>query len=242
MQDAGVTGVIAKLGGSNNPDFPLYLETVHQANARTVFGTVAHYWANGQVGTPAEIAQRIMGSGVVQPGELVGWDCETWPNEARIWSPAEVVARSAALADAGKPYAEQFVYLSLSDLRAQHWLPVAELGVNLWVAAWDEGPVLARHWKRSGIILRQYTSGSNAEIRKVYDRDLDLNRPPDDVWTVEELQATLNAAMPDLNPLLVDNDFGRATSSRVAEYQSRTGLKVDGDPGPKTLGTLTRPA
>lgn len=240
LKEAGVTGVIAKIGGSNNADFPLYLEDVHQANARAVFGTVAHYWANGQVGTPTGIARRIMGSGLVFTGEFVGWDCETWPNEARIWTPAEVVERSKALAAEGKPYAEQFVYLSVSDLKAADWQPVAALGVKLWVAAWDNGPVLVRHWKRAGVWLRQYTSGSNAEIRKVYDADLDLNRLPLDVWTVEELQAALNLAMPDLVPLDVDNDFGNATGARVGVWQGRAKLVVDHDPGPKTLGTLTR--
>lgn len=254
MKVAGVTGAIVKAGGSNNADFPLYLETVHQANVRAVFGTCAHYWANGQVGTPAEIAKRVAGSGLVLPGERFAWDVETWtyrkPDgtigvEAREWTPAEVVERATALAEitGGVPFTDQPVYLSLAQLRSYDWRPVVDLGMPLWIAAWDSGPVLARHWRKGGIWLRQYTSGSNAEIRKAYDADLDLNREPVDVWVVEELQVALNAAMPDLDPLDPDNDYGRMTTSRVTTWQERSGgkLKVDGDAGRLTLATLTKP-
>lgn len=236
MKAAGVTGVIVKLGGSNyGPG--LYLEgdnePGHQANARAVFGTCGHYWANGQTGSPEQIAAKIVGSGLVLADELVGWDLESWPNEARIWTPAEVVARCKALDAAGIPFRRQFVYLSLKDLKGADWRPVAALGVMLWLAAWDAGPALARHWKRAGLMLRQTTSGSNAAIRKVYDADLDLNAPPEDVWTVEELQTVLG--------IPADNDYGPRTEAAVKVWQGSHGLKVDGDAGPRTLSTMTRP-
>lgn len=209
------------------------------------------------MGTPGEIAKRIV-DGLIRPGHVLrgerfGWDIETWkyrkPDgtisvEAREWTPTEARDRILALAAEpdGIPTADQFVYLRADQLASADWSIVAELDVLLWIAAWDAGPTLARHWEADRIWLRQYTSRNNASLREVYDANLDLNRAPFDVWTTRELQLALNAAMPDFTPLVVDNDYGPATTSRVGAWQTRAKLYVDGDAGAKTLGTLTKPA
>lgn len=238
---AGFPLQIVKLGGSNNDKYgppSFYLELVHQDNARAAGCEVAHYWANGQQGTPVEIAKRIVASGQVRAGEKFAWDVETWPNEAREWTPAEVRDRAVALAaePGGTPATDQVVYLSLALLRKYDWKPVVDLGVLLWVAAWDQGPCLVRHWRRGGVWLRQYTSSSNAELRKIYNADLDLNRPPTDVWTVEELQEALTARGYDVGP--IDNDYGRRVTAGVRAFQEDNDLVPDGDAGTRTLTKL----
>lgn len=229
----GVGRVIVKLGGSNNSDYPQYTETVHQNNARAAGLLVDHYWANGQAGTPAEVARAIVNSGQVKPGEALAWDVESWPGEAREWTPAEVGAYADALKAAGGPdYPLQPVYLSQNLLEKYDWAPVAARGMPLWLAAWDEGPAFAADF--DNVWLRQYTSGSNPELRQVYDADLDLNRAPSDVWTTRDVQRALGVE--------ADGIYGRVTTAAVKAHQTAHGLKVDGIVGPRTLATLTKVA
>jgi hypothetical protein len=202
---------------------------VHQDNARAAGLLVDHYWANGQVGTPAQIARAIVNSGQVKPGEKVALDIETWKNEAREWNPAEAAAVGDALAEMGIPHSDIPVYLSFKQLRGYDWTPVAERGMPLWVAAWDDGPVFVPYFDE--VWLRQYTSGSNDELREVYDGDLDLNRAPDDVWTTKRLQRFLG--------IEADGIYGRGTTAAVRAFQAANGLEADGIVGPKTLAKLT---
>jgi peptidoglycan hydrolase-like protein with peptidoglycan-binding domain len=225
-----VGSAVVKLGGSNNSDYPLYTETVHQANARAAGLLVHHYWANGQVGTPEQIAEAIVRTGQVLPGEKIALDIESWPNEAREWNPTEAATVADALHDRGIPYSDIPVYLSQALLRKYDWAPVVERGMPLWLAAWDEGPALVEDF--DDVWLRQYTSSSNAELRKLYPGDLDLNRAPDDVWTVKQLQTALGVE--------ADGDYGPITTAAVRNHQAANGLYVDGIAGPLTLATLRK--
>ncbi|GHF75077.1 peptidoglycan hydrolase-like protein with peptidoglycan-binding domain [Amycolatopsis bartoniae] len=56
---------------------------------------------------------------------------------------------------------------------------------------------------------------------------------------VRKLQRLLNARLTDLVPIAVDGQFGPATEGRAREFQSRTGLVVDGIVGPRTWAALT---
>ena len=236
--DAECERVIVKLGGSNNNDFGLYTELVHQDNARTAGLAVDHYWANGQAGTPAQIAAKIIGTGQVLPGEDFVWDIETWPNEARAWTPAEVVERATALDAAGVPFARQVVYMSSSLTRAVDWAAVVKLGIRIWVADYGQntGKVssvpLVGCWPACN--LHQYTSVGRLPG---YDGDLDLNLIGP-VWTVHALQDALNKILLAV-PLAVDGNLGSLSREAVRIYQKQSGLFPDGDPGTKTLTHLT---
>lgn len=54
------------------------------------------------------------------------------------------------------------------------------------------------------------------------------------------LQRELNAARPDLPPLVVDGKFGRMTLARVSDFQKTHSLVTDGVVGPVTWGALLR--
>lgn len=222
--------VIVKLGGSNNADFPLYTETVHQDNARAAGLLVDHYWANGQVGTPAQIAAKIAATGQVRDGETVWHDVEDWPEDgARRWTPDEVIARRDALAAAGFPL--QGIYLNQSLANNGGY---KRTGLKLWLAAYtDAAAVLVRGgWRSSDVELWQYTSSGIPATRAVYDGNLDVNRSAAGVWDVWELQGALG--------IDADGDYGRQTVQAVRDYQAAHGLTVDGDAGSKTLATLNK--
>lgn len=239
--DAGISRVIVKLGGSNNQKFPAYVETVHQDNARAAGLAVDGYWANGQATTPAQVAERIVGTGQVRPGEFLWWDVETWPNEARAWTPAEVVAYATALNAAGVPFARQGVYMSSSLTRSVDWSPVVKLGLRIWVADYgvNNGQVssvpLVGSWPRCD--MHQYTSVGRLPG---YDASLDLNRIGS-VWTVHALQQILNLILVEggAEPLVIDGRLFTLTREAVRTYQKQSGMFPDGDPGTKTLTHLT---
>jgi hypothetical protein len=228
-----VLEVIVKLGGSNNPKYPLYLETVHQNNARAAGLTVGHYWANGPVGTAQEIADRIHSSGQVKPGEELWWDVEDWPEDnVKRWTPQETVARTLAAQARGIKVEGIYLNNSLAN-SGGYGDALRPLGLKLWLANYNDGPCLVQGgWRQQDIALRQYTSVGKLEG---YDGNLDLNRPPYDVWTVERLQAALNANGADL---VVDNDLGPATVAAIAAYQAAHGLVSDGVAGSQTLTSL----
>jgi peptidoglycan hydrolase-like protein with peptidoglycan-binding domain len=63
-------------------------------------------------------------------------------------------------------------------------------------------------------------------------------RPGDNNDLVRVLQARLNRDYPLYSHLVVDGDYGPATTAVVREFQRRAGLAVDGIAGPQTLGRL----
>lgn len=78
--------------------------------------------------------------------------------------------------------------------------------------------------------------GAKPKAIKLGDRELRRGLHGDDV---KELQRVLNAWYPSKRPALVqDGDYGFRTESRVAYFQGRAGLRVDGIAGRKTLGAL----
>lgn len=214
---------------------------MHQDAARIAGLALGHYWANGTQGTPAEIAATIMRTGQVRDGETLWWDVEPWENPSgRLWTPDQVIAARDALAAAGHPVEEQGIYLNQDLANNGGYL---RTGLKLWLAYYTDGAaVLVRGgWRSSQVQLWQFTENGIPATRAVHDDDLDVNRGPAGVWDVWELQEALNAAMPDLQPLLVDGDYRAATTSRVRVWQTRERLHVDGNAGPQTLATLTRP-
>lgn len=236
---AGVGSVIAKLLGANNPKYPLYTELVHQDNARSAGVTLGHYIANGQVGTPAQIAAATMKTGQVRPGEVLWLDVEDWPEDGvRRWTPAECEAVVTALRDAGKPISEQGIYLNKSLAESGGYREVMDrLGLRLWLAAYQDAPVvlLKGGWTRKPD-LWQFTSDNLPAFRGIYNANLDVNRVGTAVWLVEDLQRALNKVGG--YGLVVDNDYGRKTAGSVSDFQGKNGLVVDGDAGPKTLTKL----
>lgn len=192
---------------------------------------VDHYWFNGREGSVQQQVATIMAAGV-GPDEMLWWDVE---NEGTMphWSPAEVVEYATALNAAGIPFARQGVYMS-SSVTKLPWGPVVDLGLRLWVANYNTGPCLVHRWRT--VHLRQYTSEGRLPG---YDGPLDINRAPVDVWTVERLQRALNARGAGL---VVDNDYGPATTQAVRVFQETAGLLVDGDAGTRTLTALEQSA
>jgi hypothetical protein len=238
FRDAGVGRVIVKLGGSNNTDYPQYTETVHHDNARSADLIVDSYWANGQAGTPQEVAEAIVRTGQVRGDEVLWWDVETWPNEANAWTPTEVVAYAKALEAAGIPLSRQGVYLSSGMTKgSSNWSPVVALGLPLWVADYglNNGQVsskpLVGYWK--DVALFQYTSTGKLPG---YDGNLDLSITGADVWTVYDLQVALNKVM---NAGLVeDGEDGSNTRKGVRNFQTKYNLDSDGIAGRDTLTKL----
>lgn len=231
-----------KLLGANNPTFPLYSELVHQEPARAAGLTVGHYIANGQVGTPTQVARAAMATGQVRPGEVLWLDVEDWLDDGvRRWTPAECEAIVLALRDAGKPLGEQGIYLNLDLANTGGYRAVMDrLGLRLWLAAYTDAPVvlLRGGWTRKPD-LWQYTSDNIPALRAMYNANLDVNRSGATVWLVADLQKALNKLGAGLT---VDNDFGRKTAAAVADFQEKHGLAVDGDPGPRTLTKLAEVA
>ena len=227
-----------KLGGSNNPEYPLYVELVHQEAARVAGLQVENYWANGPVGSPAEIAAVIMRTGQVRSDGLFWWDVEDWVEEGVVrWTPAEVEARALALAAAGKPLTEQGIYLNQSLANNGGYREVIErLGMRLWIAAYTTGDhvLLKGGWTRKPD-LWQYTSANLPEFRGIYDANLDVNRSGENVWLVSHLQEALNRLGAKLK---VDNDHGNATTDEVRAHQNKFGLFPDGIAGAKTLADI----
>ena len=232
--------VIIKLGGSNNPAYQLYTEQVHQGPAREAGLTVDHYWANGQVGTPTQIAEKIMGVTLVRDRDVVWQDVEDWAEDGvRRWSPAEAEAVAVALQAAGKPFADQGLYLNLSLANNGGYRAFMDrLGLQLWLAAYtDAAHVLLRGgWTRKPV-LWQFTSTNIPALRGIYDANLDVNRSGANVWLVAELQRALTKLG---FPTVDDNDYGHGTASSVSAFQESAGLVVDGDAGPVTLTVMAQ--
>ena len=241
MRAAGVGTVIVKLLGANNVRYPLYTELVHQDPARAAGMTLGHYIANGPVGTPSEIAKATLATGQVRSGEILWLDVEDWPDDdVRRWVPSECEAVAVALSAAGKPLSEQGIYLNLDLANNGGYREMMErIGLRLWLAAYTDAPVvlLKGGWGRKPD-LWQFTQSNIPELRGIYDANLDVNRSGAAVWLVSDLQEALNRAMPALPPLEVDNDYGRKTSARVADFQRVYGLTPDGDAGTLTLTKL----
>jgi len=239
---AGVGMVIPKLIGANNPRYPLYTELVHQDPARAAGMRLGHYIANGQVGTPAQIARAVTATGQVRPGEIFWLDVEDWPEDGvRRWTPAECEAVVTAMRDAGKPLTEQGIYLNLDLANNGGYREMMDrLGLQLWLAAYQDTPVvlLRGGWTRKPM-LWQYTSDNLPELRGIYNAALDVNRTGG-VWLVSDLQTALNRVGG--YGLLVDNEYGRKVAAAVSDFQSKHGLVVDGDAGPKTLARLAEVA
>ena len=236
----GVGAVIAKLLGANNPDYPLYTELVHQDNARAAGMVLGHYIANGQVGTPAQIAKATLATGQVRPGEVLWQDVEDWAEDGvRRWTPAECEAVVLALRDEFKPLTEQGIYLNLSLANTGGYREMMDrLGLRLWLAAYQDAPdvLLAGGWNRKPD-LWQFTSSNLPGLRGIYDANLDINRAGATVWLVSDLQEALNA-WGGAGTLIVDNDKGAKTTAAVMQFQRVFNLKVDGVPGPVTLAKL----
>jgi hypothetical protein len=218
---------------------PLYLETVHQENARAAGLLVDNYWANGPVGTPAALAARVMGSGQVRAGDTFWWDVEDWPeNDVKRWTPGEVEERALALAVAGKPIEEQGIYLNLSLVNSGAYTEMVQrLGMKLWLAQYTDAEyTLIRGGWSQRPALWQFTSSSCPQLREVYDANLDVNRSGSFVWIVEDLQRALNKISG--TRLTIDNDYGSRTTEAVWNYQRSAGLQVDGNAGPATVTSL----
>ncbi|MBS0231734.1 MAG: peptidoglycan-binding protein [Proteobacteria bacterium] len=237
---AGVGTVIPKLIGANNTDYPLYTELVHQDPARAAGMTLGHYIANGQVGTPAQIAKAVHATGQVRPGEVFWLDVEDWAEDGvRRWTPAECEAVVLALRDEFKPLTEQGIYLNLSLANTGGYREMMDrLGLRLWLAAYQDAPdvLLAGGWTRKPD-LWQFTSSNLPGLRGIYDANLDINRAGTTVWLVSDLQEALNT-WGGAGTLTVDNDKGAKTNAAVMQFQRVFNLKVDGVPGPVTLAKL----
>lgn len=234
---------IVKLGGANNGVYVDYKDTGNWSaqvkNSRSAGIGTDHYWFNGRDGSVNDQITAIIGgaNGVtIGATESLWWDVEDEGSMSH-WTPAEVVTYATALAEAGIPIERQGVYLSSSVTRSVDWTPVVELGLRLWVADYGQnnGQVsslpLVGSW--TDVALFQYTS-----VGKLpgYTGNLDLSVAGDIVWTVSELQAGLNTVMnAGLTP---DNNYGRATTQAVRNFQEKFGLVVDGDAGSKTLSKL----
>ncbi|WP_336630034.1 MULTISPECIES: peptidoglycan-binding protein [unclassified Microbacterium] len=242
MRRAGVGTVICKLLGANNADYPLYTELVHQDPARAAGMKLGHAIANGQVGTPAQIAKATLATGQVRPGEVLWQDVEDWPeDDVRRWTPAECEAVALAFRDAGKPLSEQGIYLNLSLANSGGYREMMDrLGLQLWLAAYTDGDVLLEGgWTRRPV-LWQFTSDNIPALRGIYDAPLDVNRSGATVWLVSDLQTALNKA--NGANLIVDNDKGAKTVAEIVAFQKAHDLKPDGVAGPITLGKLAEVA
>jgi hypothetical protein len=169
------------------------------------------------------------------------WDVENEDTMAR-WTPAEVVDAAQRLSGL-VPYTQHGVYLSASATRAADWSPVVELGLQVMVADYganDGTPSstpLVGFWPRESVWIWQYTSAGRLPG---YDGDLDLSTGDlRRLWTVRDLQEALNKTGANL---VVDGDYGPATTAAVVAFQTAHELTTDGDAGPITLAKLAEVA
>jgi GH25 family lysozyme M1 (1,4-beta-N-acetylmuramidase) len=176
----------------------------------------------------------------VLDGERLYWDVEDEGAARPRWSPAELMEAARALDAAGIPFDRQGVYMSSSVTRAADWREAAAL-LALWVADYgvNDGNAegipssspLVGSWR--AVELFQYTSRAHLPG---YDGDLDLSIDGGDVWTVYDVQRTLNAIR---NAGLVEDGLaGPAFKTAVEDFQSAEGLVADGVAGKITLGRL----
>ena len=241
---AGVTDVIVKMGGANGST--IYESDTHRAQVAAVraAGIRAHrYWFNGwaaSIETQIASIRKLLAVTPLVTGERFAWDIEAEGSMPR-WSPTEVERAAGMLADL-VPFALQSVYLSASVSRAAGWSSVVRLGLTLMVADYGENDgkpssmPLVGHWPREQVWLWQYTDAGRLPG---YPGSLDLSTGDlHNLWTVRDLQEALNAAYPDLPPLVVDGDPGSKTIARVVLFQTDHELKPDGIPGSKTLTAL----
>lgn len=241
---AGVTDVIVKMGGANGST--IYESDTHRAQVAAIraAGIRAHrYWFNGRAESIETQVARVLGmldATPLETGERFMWDVESEDDMAR-WSPAEV-EQAARTLSSRVPFTFQSVYLSSSVTRSAGWSAVVRLGLTLMVADYGENNgrpssiPLVGHWPRELVWIWQYTSTGRLPG---YGGDLDLSTGDlRTLWTVRDLQEALNAAYPDLPPLVVDGDLGDKTTARVVLFQTDQKLKPDGIPGSKTLTVL----
>lgn len=237
--------IVVKLGGGNAG---IYESSTHRAQVAAAHDAglpADRYWFNGDDGgnIPMQVSaiRSFLAVTPLRPDEFFVWDIENEEDAegvvyTRRWTPDEVAQAAQLLADL-VPLERQRVYCSDSVSRSEDWSGVVALGLQPWVASYgvNDGTrssvPLVGHWPTAG--LWQYTSVGRMPG---YDGNLDLNvRTP--LWTVHALQVSLNVILGE--HLKIDGIKGDDTTRVVKLYQTMAQLKVDGDPGTKTLTDLT---
>ncbi|GAB6857351.1 hypothetical protein JCM13591A_14560 [Microbacterium xylanilyticum] len=232
-----------KLGGGNAGIYESWTHRAQVAAAHDAGLRADRYWFNGPgVRETSAVADQViaikqyLAATPLRLDEKFVWDVEDEESMPH-WTPAEVVQAAQLLADV-VPLARQEIYLSASVTRNVDWSPVVALGLPVWAADYglndgtQSSVPLVGYWPTAE--LWQYTSAGRMPG---YDGNLDLNvRTP--LWTVHALQQALNEILGE--HLKVDGIKGDDTTRVVELYQTKFGLKVDGDPGTKTLTDLTR--
>jgi len=241
---AGINHGIVKMGGGNSGIYESSTHRVQVASLRSAGIPASRYWFNGRDASIADQVRAVTAQLDTTPlaaGERFMWDVENEDAMPR-WTPAEVVDAAQRLSDL-VPYSRQVVYLSASATRAADWSAVVGLGLQLMVADYGDdngapsGAPLVGFWPRDKVWIWQYTSKGRLPG---YAGDLDLSTGDlRNLWTVRDLQEALNKTG---SNLIVDGDYGPATTAAVVTFQTTHGLKPDGDAGPITLAKLAEVA
>lgn len=176
----GVSGVILKVGGSDDGRYTDRAYASFAAAARHANKHLGHYWFNG-AGDPAADARYFV-SALQQyrdGADLVVLDLEG----SYLWSPSEALTWFKTV-HAAHPKARLVAYMSASVTREHDWSALVKYGVKLWVASYGSNtgsrpagtPDIA-YW--TSFALWQYTSiGTLAGVSG----DVDLDWAPSNLW------------------------------------------------------------
>lgn len=256
---AGVTRVIIKAGGG---DDGVYKSSHHDQQAGAAFGILPRdrYWFNGEDGSieaQADFFANILNgtAGVaLAPGEEVWWDIEAEQGETR-WTPAQTVTAANRLATHGFGPKGTGAYMSSSVTQAENWQPVVDLGLDLWVAQYGpndgsaHGAPSIAYWKSY-----KYWQFTSVGHEPGYGGNLDVSTGDGSAviviassptgynassWSTATIQQALNETQG--AGLIVDDDYGPATTAAVHAFEVKYGLMVDiGIAGPQVVGKLAQ--
>lgn len=175
----GVSGVVLKVGGSDDGRYTDRAYVGFAAAARKANKHLGHYWFNG-AGDPATDARYFVSHlAQYKDEDLLVLDIEG----SGMWSPAAALTWFKTV-KAAKPHARLVAYMSASVTRDYDWSALVKFGVSLWVASYGSntgskpsGMPWINHWPT--FLLWQYTSiGRTGGVSG----DVDLDWAPKNVW------------------------------------------------------------
>lgn len=157
-----LSGVLLKVGGSDDGQYVDAAYAVEALNARARGKHLGHYWFNGTGGATADAKFFLANLAHYQSEDLLILDTEGEGN-LPAWSPSKALTWFKTVRTA-KPKARLVIYMSEALENEQDWSALVDFGVQLWVAFYGDkanGTIPSRqphlrNWKTW--LLWQYTS------------------------------------------------------------------------------------